>query len=214
MLDYIIVGCGLAGIAFAENACENNKSFIVINNQSQNSSKIAGGLYNPVILKRFSSVWKAKEQLHLGNDFYSKLEIKLNCKLDYKLPLLRKLFSVEEQNNWFIASDKPNLSEFLSSTLVTTKFNYIPSKYAFGEVLFSGYVDTHLLVKEYVNYLKKHNFYLEDNFEHSKIIFNTDSVEYKNVKARHIIFAEGFGMRLNPFFAIYLLMELKANYLS
>jgi hypothetical protein len=30
--------------------------------------KIAGGLYNPVILKRFSEVWQAQEQL-LMNDF-------------------------------------------------------------------------------------------------------------------------------------------------
>jgi UDP-galactopyranose mutase len=65
MLDYIIVGSGLAGIAFSEIALENDKTIFVFNNQSQNSSRIAGGLYNPVILKRFSEVWKAKEQLDL-----------------------------------------------------------------------------------------------------------------------------------------------------
>lgn len=200
MLDYIIVGSGLAGIAFAEKAIENNKTFIVFSNQSQNSSKIAGGLYNPVILKRFSFVWKAEEQLNLLEVFYSKLENKLGVKLNYKLPLLRKFYSIEEQNNWFIASDKPNLCKFLSTDLVTKKVNHIPSPFGFGEVLHSGYVDTALLVSSYQNYLVQSNNYLEDNFNYDALIINEDYLEYKNVKAKNIIFAEGFGMLLNPFF--------------
>jgi UDP-galactopyranose mutase len=53
MIDYLIVGCGLAGISFAEQALQHNKTILVLDNDSQSSSKIAGGLYNPVILVRF-----------------------------------------------------------------------------------------------------------------------------------------------------------------
>ncbi|MBC7523870.1 MAG: FAD-binding oxidoreductase [Flavobacterium sp.] len=200
MHDYIIVGCGLAGIAFAEKALQNSKSIIVINNQSQNASKVAGGLYNPVVLKRFSQVWNANEQLELLDVFYSDLEKKLKIKLDYKLPLLRKFYSIEEQNNWFIASDKPNLSNFLSTKLIFQNFKFVTSPYGFGEVLYSGYIDTQLLVNEYQNYLKQLNLYLEESFNHSLLQVEADFVTYKNYKARHIVFAEGFGMLLNPFF--------------
>ena len=102
MIDYLIVGCGLAGISFAEMAMANQKSILVVNDESQNSSKIAGGLYNPVILKRFSEVWQAKEQLELMNAFYTNLEQKIAVKVDFKKPILRKFFSIEEQNNWFV----------------------------------------------------------------------------------------------------------------
>jgi glycine oxidase len=200
MLDYIIVGSGLAGIAFSEMALENNKTILVVNNQSQNSSRIAGGLYNPVILKRFSEVWQASEQLELLYSFYANLEEKLQIKLDYKLPLLRKFYSVEEQNNWFTASDKHNLSKFLSTNLITKKWNAIPSPYNFGEVLYSGYVDTNLLVNSYKQFLIKQNAYLEDTFDYSSLIVENDYVLYKNIKAKRIVFAEGFGMLLNPFF--------------
>ena len=49
MIDYIIVGNGLAGISFAEIALQNNKSLYVFDNNSQPSSRVAGGLYNPVV---------------------------------------------------------------------------------------------------------------------------------------------------------------------
>ena len=61
-VDYIIVGLGLAGIAFAEELSINEKPFIVFEDNSQNSSLVAGGMYNPVVLKRFTPVWNAKEQ--------------------------------------------------------------------------------------------------------------------------------------------------------
>ena len=201
MLDYIIVGSGLAGIAFSEFACNNNKSFVVINNQSQNSSKIAGGLYNPVILKRFSEVWQAQEQLDLLYSFYGNIEKKLGVKLDYRLPLLRKFYSVEEQNNWFTASDKPNLSKFLSTDLITKKWDEIDSPFNFGEVLHSGYLDTALLLEEYKKSLISINCYQEETFDYPQLNINAEFLEYKNIKAKHIIFAEGFGMLLNPFFS-------------
>jgi glycine oxidase len=200
MLDYIIVGSGLAGIAFSDMALQNDKTIFVFNNQSQNSSRIAGGLYNPVILKRFSEVWQAKEQLDLLYPFYATLEYKLGVKLDYKLPLLRKFYSVEEQNNWFTASDKLNLSDFLSTNLITKKWDAIPSPFNYGEVLFSGYVDTGLLLDSYKEFLLQKGLYQETTFDYSQLVVNSDSIEYKNIKAKHIVFAEGFGMLSNPFF--------------
>ena len=201
MLDYIIVGSGLAGIAFAEYAIANNKKLVVINNQSQNSSRIAGGLYNPVILKRFSEVWQSKDQINLLNQFYVQLEKKLNTQLNHRIPLLRKFYSVEEQNNWFSASDKPNLAPFLATTLVTKKYDFIDSPLDYGQVLHSGYVDTEKLLEMYKSYLINNESYVESTFDYSQLIIKSDCVEYLGFKAKKIIFAEGFGMLSNPFFS-------------
>ena len=200
MLDYLIVGSGLAGISFAEIALENNKNILLIDDESQNSSKVAGGLYNPVILKRFSEVWNAKQQLVLMNDFYSKVEHKLNAKLNYKMPVLRKFFSIEEQNNWFAASDKINLEPFLSTKLISKKYNGIDSPYDYGEVLHTGYVDTALLLEKYKQYLAKNNLLLKETFESNDVEFLDSGVRYRNIQAEHIVFAEGFGLHKNPFF--------------
>lgn len=200
MIDYLIVGSGLAGISFSEMALGHNKSILVLDNNSQNSSKIAGGLYNPVILKRFSEVWKAQEQLVLMKEFYGVLEEKLQMKVDFKMPILRKFFSIEEQNNWFSASDKDTLAPFLSPDLISKKYAGIDSPYSYGEVLHTGYVDTALLLSKYRDYLIKNNWFREEAFDYTLLQVEQDSVRYKDVEAKHIIFAEGFGLHANPYF--------------
>ena len=200
MIDYLIVGSGLAGISFAEIALHNGRSIMVLDNNSQNSSKIAGGLYNPVILKRFSEVWKAQEQLTLMNEFYSLLESKLKCKVDFKRPILRKFFSVEEQNNWFAASDKIALTPFLSTELISKKYVGIDSPYGYGEVLQTGYVDTALLLNKYRLYLNDNNLFQQESFDYDALQIVSGGIQYKNTKAKHIVFAEGFGMHANPYF--------------
>ncbi|MFQ3173408.1 MAG: glycine oxidase [Flavobacterium sp.] len=200
MIDYLIIGCGLAGIAFSEIALQNGKTVFVMDNNSQSSSKIAGGLYNPVILKRFSEVWKAQEQLVFMDAFYTTVEDKIKTKVDFKKPILRKFFSVEEQNNWFAASDKKSLAPFLSTELIKKKYSGIESPYNYGEVLQTGHVDTAVLLKEYREYLFKNGMFAESSFEYELLEILSDRVRYKDIEAKNIIFAEGFGMHANPYF--------------
>ncbi len=200
MFDYLIVGCGLAGISFAEKAIQHGKSILVVDNDSQNSSKIAGGLYNPVILKRFSEVWEAQSQLLAMNAFYAQLKSRVENQFDFKMPILRKFFSIEEQNNWFAASDKPALAPFLSTQLHCKEYKGITAPFGYGEVLHTGYVDTASLLESYRNYLKVNNCFRQESFDYEAIIFEENSISYKDIQAKHIIFAEGFGLHANPYF--------------
>lgn len=200
MLDYIIVGAGLAGICFAETARQAGKKIIVIDGEKRSSSQVAGGMYNPVVLKRFTEVWKVREQLDIARPFFSGLEQKLRVKLDYQLPLYRRFMSVEEQNNWFEASDKPNLSSYLSAQLVKNKHQGVQADFSFGEVLETGYVDTALLIASYRKYLIEEQQYICENFEYEQFSYEDKKVSYKGIEAKNIIFAEGFGMLENPFF--------------
>lgn len=198
--DYIVVGAGLAGIAFAETCLNNNKSIFVFDNHSQNSSKIAGGLYNPVILKRFSGLANAQEQLNELDMFYEKLENKLQSKIDYKTPILRKFFSIEEMNNWFAASDKDSLAPFLSLEIIKDQIAGIDAPFGFGEVLQTGYVNTAHLLEKYQEYLSIQNRFSNDIFDYNQLHTTDNVIRYKNITANNIVFAEGFGIHANPHF--------------
>ena len=199
-VDFIVVGCGLAGIMFCEQLIQNKKSFVVFDDGSQKSSLVAGGLYNPVILKRFTPVWKSKEQLALALPRYKTLEALLNVKLDYKIPVLRLFSSVEEQNNWFTASDKPTLSEFLKPEILELHNPAIKSEFGFGEVLDTGRIDTNALIDNFKEYLSAKNCLIEESFDHTRLHMANAKVSYGDYNAKQLVYAEGFGLKKNPYF--------------
>lgn len=202
MLDYIIVGSGIAGVSFAELALQNNKTFVVYDNYSTNSSRIAGGLYNPVILKRFSEVWKAKEQLDFALPFYKSISERIVTEFDFPIPVYRKFASIEEQNNWFQAADKPNLAPFLSTEIIHKQYQSITSMFGFGQVKQTGYVDVAMLLDNYIQYLSKRNLFLNESFDYAQLEVGGEFVSYKGLQAKNIIFSEGFGLHANPYFNV------------
>lgn len=199
-VDYIIVGCGLAGIAFCEQLIANKKSFVVFDNSSQQSSTVAGGLYNPVTLKRFTPVWESKKQLALAIPMYNEIEKRLNKKFDYKVSVKRRFTSLEEQNNWFARSDREDLSTYMSTTINKNTNKNIDANFGFGEVLETGRIDTKRLILEYKNFLKSKNLLKEQAFHYNNLQEEDEFIVYNFVKAKHVIFAEGYGLKQNPYF--------------
>lgn len=199
-VDYLIVGFGLAGISFAEQLRKNNKSFVVISSLKESSSLVAGGMYNPVILKRFTLAWLADEHLSLAIPFYKELEDYLKSTFLIPMAIHRIFNNIEEQNNWQIASDKPSLNPFLSNKLINNSNDHIVANHKFGEVTQSGRLDVAKLLNTYIKTLLANNQFLEEQFNHS-ILENHDGYSvYKNYTAKNIVFCEGYGLKENPFF--------------
>jgi glycine/D-amino acid oxidase-like deaminating enzyme len=203
--DYLIVGSGLSGVMLCEALRKRGKSFKVISNKSQQASIVASGLYNPVVLKRFNKAWDAEKHLPVAMSAYEELELFLGIKIDYKLPIYRLFSSIEEQNNWIIASDKIPLKPYLISTIKSNTNQNIYAPYGYGEVKNTGRIDTKLLLESYSNVLNNEKLISHESFEYDKLKISKKIV-YKGIESENIIFSEGFGVRQNPFFN-YLPME-------
>jgi glycine oxidase len=213
-VDYIIVGNGLAGISFCEQLRANHKSFVVFDNNSQQSSAVAGGLYNPIVLKRFTPVWKSEEQLQLALPMYRALEEALGVKLDYKIPVRRKFTSIEEQNDWFTASDKCLLNQYLAPKIIKNSNDAIDAAFGFGEVLETGKIDVKCLIDKYRASLIEKGRFIEDAFNYDLLKTDHSGINYQNIKAKHIVFAEGFGVTQNPYFKNLPLVPTKGELLT
>ena len=213
-VDYIVVGLGLAGLAFTKELEKNKKSFIVFEDNSQNSSIVAGGMYNPVILKRFTPVWNAVEQLKIALPFYAELESKFNKKYDYPTAIYRIFKSIEEQNNWFIASDKPLLSNYMIPQIINKKFEGVLAENGFGKLTNTGRIDTKTLLEDYRSYLLENYLLKNERFEYDKLVINESNIEYKGVNERKIVFCEGFGLLKNPFFNYLPMQEAKGELIT
>jgi glycine oxidase len=213
-VDYIIVGLGLAGLAFVEELIKAKKTFLVFEDDSQTSSLVAGGVYNPVILKRFTPVWNAKEQLNCALPFYSKLEEKLNITIDEKFIIKKSFKSIEDQNNWFSARDKPRLVDYLDPKLDNQNYKGVIADFSFGNVKEAGRIDTAKLITAYRSYLESQKLIRLERFKYKELSIQTNTIIYKDISAARIVFCEGFGVKRNPFFNYLPLNEAKGELLT
>jgi len=213
-VDYIIVGLGLAGIAFAEELKEHKKSFVVYEDNSQNSSLVAGGMYNPVVLKRFTPVWNAKAQLEVAIPFYKKLEINFNEKYIFPVDIYRVFKTIEEQNNWFIASDKLLFQDYMIPEITKNDNANIIAPYDLGKLTNTGRIDVKKLISNYRAFLKEEDSLLQEKFDHHKIEFLDKKIKYNNLLSDRIVFCEGFGIKENKFFSYLPMREAKGELIT
>ncbi len=199
MYHYLIVGFGVAGFSFMQQLEENQRSFLVLDNHSQRSSRIAGGMYNPIILKRFTPAWKAAEMLPYSLLQFRKAELKYKSKFIHEIDIYRKLASIEEQNNWSVAMDKPVMRDFMHP-VTYEKIDGVEAPYGFGVLKGTGIVNVGKVLDEAIKELQKKDLFLRESFDYDQLILHKDHIEYKGIKAKYLVFAEGYGLTNNPFF--------------
>ena len=214
MVDYLVVGLGLAGISFCHTLERENKSFYVLSDNSQRSSWVAGGLYNPVILKRFKPAWRAAEQLSELKPFYASLEKKLGVQLDHPVAVWRRFSSIEEQNMWFEASDRSELGSFLNLEIKQNNNPNINAPFGYGEVNGTGRLDTKVLVDAYADYLLDKGKISHERVDFHQLDITTEGVSYGSIQASKVVFTTGYGMRNNPFFNYLPLQGTKGELLT
>ena len=200
MVDYIIVGSGLAGLAMAETLQGQGHTVLIYDNLSQKASMVAGGLYNPVVLKRLTLAWEASRQMARSIPFYEALQEKLGVEFDEKLPVMRVLASAREQNDWFQAADQEGLSEFLVPRISENTNPCLEAPFGLGEVRHTGRIHTTRLLEAYRANLSDAGNLREEAFEHQHLTPEKGGVRYGEVEARAVVFCEGFGLQQNPFF--------------
>ncbi len=214
-VDYIVVGLGLAGLCFIEELITANKSFVVFENTSQKSSKVAAGMFNPVVLKRFTPVWKGKEQLEYALPFFRKFETKFKKKYIEYIDIYRVFKSVEEQNNWYATSDKPILSHYMTTPILRNENKQIIAPFGFGKLTNTGKINVNPLLLDFKNYLKAKHFLIEETFEHQLVQSKVaNKIHYKEITAKKIVFCEGYGLKDNPFFKDLPMNEAKGELLT
>ena len=201
MYDYLIVGQGLAGSVLSLSLLKEGKKIFVIDSPAlSSSSKIAAGLYNPIVFKRMVKSWKADELIHFADDFYTYAEYILENKFHYKKNIV-KLFVNEQEKELWLKKSGADEGAYLSKTIDEGLFHqYIRGEDGYAEVLRSGYLDVKCFLEEVKKYLLKNNLLMEDVIDHSLIKHNANEVEYKNIKARKLIFCEGYRATENPYF--------------
>ncbi len=209
----LIVGLGLAGMAYAEQLRQNNLSFQIIDdNANQSSSRVAAGVYNTVILKRFSITWNGLEFYSYAMPFYEKLERTLSASF-LKPNSIKKIFTSSfDQNQWLSASDRPHLKKLLEPEIHPNENASVKSPFGISYMKETGRVDTKTLLDTFISSLDATQLSFSD-FDYQKLIVSKNHIQYGELEASHIVFCEGYRMIENPFFNYLPLEGSKGEFL-
>ena len=197
-VDTLIVGLGLAGLAYAETLYRNNRSFHVIDRPAFGSSVVAGGIYNPTLLKRFTMTWMGGEFYQTALPFYRALENRFQTTFLFPAPIKKIFNSQRDHNDWSAAADRVGLSDFLDPSLHFTPLDGVKTPFGHGVVRACGRLDIPHLLTTYAEWLGDRIDFTP--FDHDRLQFTSSGLRYGGIVAQRIVFCEGYKMKSNPYF--------------
>ncbi len=171
--DYLIIGQGIAGTLFSYELAKRGQDFIIIDPNGHNASKTAAGMYNPVVLKRFSPVWN---------------------------PIYRVFHNDDEKQTWRKKADDEPLCELLDTQFIDSPNEYIKAPNGLGKVNFGGRVHLEKLLADYRQKLSVENKIRTELFDYNALQITDNYIEYNDITAKKVVFCEGYGIKQNPFF--------------
>jgi len=225
LVDYLIIGQGIAGTMLAYFFEENGVSFkiadvvdynltksklsplnINFKHPSHAASNVSTGIINPVTGRRFVKSWMIDTLFPFAEKTYQKIEKKLNIPLYKKIPLYRTVPDQKAMNDFLLRLDDPAYQPFFSDNLDfrpndqhfnITKKGILTTQAAKVEVL--------PLLQAYRKHLVQTNTFINQNinFNHIKIDAEKCSVKFNNEQKynfKRLIFCEGYRVKDNPFF--------------
>ncbi len=198
MLDEIIVGQGLIGSLLAWRLIEAGHRVLVIDDgERENASRVAAGLVNPLAGRRLrppagleaaraagQRVWRRLEQ-HFGQPFF------------HPLPMLRLFNDPAQAMRHAELRADPALRRYAGPRLDTSR---LPQPHGGFVQRHTGWLDTGALLDALGAWLARHDALRRELTHAREFQARADMVRWRDLRARRVIFCEGWRMRDNPWF--------------
>ena len=200
-VDFLIIGQGIAGTCFAFELLQQNKTFIIIDKQDDNTpSNVALGIYNPLILKWFTKPWNIDQQISIFYKFYNSFQSFFRKSIVFDIGIYKFIKTPYEQNNWLTKSMSLKREKYMSSELFRLENKSLIHNDFYGLVNCSGRIDIPLFLKTFRNFCITNKSIVNQFLNYKNLIIKKDYVKYNDITASNIIFCEGPSVVNNPFF--------------
>ena len=192
IVDYIIIGQGICGTWLSYYLLKENKSFILFDKKNlQSASNVASGLINPVTGRRVVTTWMADELMPFIWKEYNEATSFFNAR------------SIE-QKNVLVFPSAPDLQNAFQSR-IKEQNSYIKSPGVKKEELHSYFnfpfdvfeispcyvVQMRQFLNSCRQFLQQQNLLIDELFDENEISFQNHFVQYKNIQAKKIVYANG-----------------------
>ena len=201
MLDFLIVGQGIAGSVLALQLLKHGQRILIINTKRPNSaSNTSAGIYNPITGNAMVKTWQAENLFPYLTNFYREAEQTLGAKFLYSIPIFRPFLTIQERSEWMEKATTKDYSAFVEK-IVGAAYHRAHMVYRYGGIVLkhSGYLDARNFLRATRTYLESQGAYVEAEFIHDQLHIG-NHVSYSKIKAHRVIFCEGPQAKQNPFF--------------
>ena len=197
-----VLGFGLAGAAVAAQLLSHNVDFCVFNDHSKaSSSRVAAGMFNPMVFRRLLKTWMADEILPYAKEFYTNLEDMLGAKFYFPKQYF-KVFGKEEAEFWEKRSKEDDTQPYLSTEILhSLNKEKLKTPYGVGEVKGAGYLDINVYLDRFEIYLKEKGCFQNKSISYDLIELADGKVSIDGEIFDVLIFCEGSHGTQNPWFA-------------
>jgi len=200
--DLLIVGQGICGTFLSWYLHKAGFKIMVIDEpQPFSSTKVASGVINPVTGRQVVTTWLAEELMDfvgeayeaIGNDIGDSIISKKNIIV---LPPSEQMRSAYDKR---IGEENSYIQQPSASTTAAMEDVFYTH---YGVVVINPvwHIDLHPLLHGWRNKLRQNNMLLEERFTAEHLAIQNNTVQYKNIMAKKIVFCNGIESFNLPWF--------------
>ncbi|MDF1825594.1 MAG: FAD-dependent oxidoreductase [Verrucomicrobiales bacterium] len=200
-VDYLIVGQGLAGSLLAWQLLRRNKRILVVDrDETVTSSKIAAGLVTPITGSKFSISPAFEERLNFARQFYRDLELATGTPFFHEQRIAKLLRNVKEKDNWEAIDRSEESSDHPYRGPLDLDPSLLHAENGGFEMKGGGWLDVPAFLETTRQHLLERASYAIGKVNSAEVHPHSTGVQWKNINAKQIIFAEGWRNHENQFF--------------
>ncbi|MBV9986821.1 MAG: FAD-binding oxidoreductase [Chitinophagaceae bacterium] len=200
VVDYIIVGQGLAGTFLSWNLQRAGKKVWVIDQwQPRSASRIASGVINPITGRRMVRTWMIETLMPFAVDAYTKFGHELGASLVRQCNIID--FHPTPQMKLAFLERAPEEKEFLKLPVDENSWReYFEYDFGYGETDPCWLVDINTMLKNWRQQLEYTQSLSPTIFNWADCSISPQEIRYQDIKAGKIFFCEGAAGADNPYF--------------
>ncbi len=215
-IDNLIIGQGLAGSLLAWRLMARGERVLVVdNNYASSSSTVAAGLINPVTGKRLVKTVGVDACLPLARETYHTLGDMLGLELLVDKPMLRLFHNQQQRERWQQRQQEEGYQPYLGEVLEVSQLPPpVVASHGAGRQLQTAYLRTAPLLQGLREWLKQGNSYQQAEFDYADLQLSDEGAVWRNIRARRVIFCEGYQGANNPWFSWLPFQPAKGEFLT
>ena len=156
------------------------------------ATQVAAGLFNPITGRNMTKTWMADILFPYLHEFYRQTERLTGSTFFRPMTLYRPFVSVEEQNEWMAKSADSTLSAYIEAVHTSpVEANLVQNEFGGLKLKQCGYLNTIKFSEAVRHCIQQEATLLSDDFKENELIPEKDSIQYRDHRAKKIIFCQG-----------------------